>query len=369
MKYDYLIVGAGLFGAVCANILHDSGRTVLVLDRREHIGGNCYTREMEGIQVHLYGAHIFRTNSRDIWSYIERFCELNNFVNSPVANYKGQLYNLPFNMNTFYALWGARTPDEARRNIERTRIRFESPSNLEEHVLDLVGSDIYKILVKGYTEKQWGHPCSDLPASIMRRIPLRFTFDNNYFSERYQGIPIGGYTSMIEKMLDGCRVELGVDYNKERQRFEGTAASVIYTGPIDEYFGYCLGPLEYRSLRFEHKVLDEENHQGVAVMNYTSSEVPYTRSIEHKHFEFGCQSKTVVSYEYPSSWNIGEEPYYPMEDVQNRARYDAYRSLAEGEKGVYFGGRLGEYKYYDMQDTIKSAWDSLFRWFGIQYAC
>jgi len=364
MHYDLLIVGSGLFGCVVAREALDRGKSVLVLERRDHIGGNCYTREVEGINVHEYGAHIFRTSDRVIWEYMERFCEFNNFVNSPVANYKGELYNLPFNMNTFSKMWGIVTPAEAHAVIEAQRVPCDDPQNLEEHILSLVGPDIYNKLVKGYTEKQWGHKCTELPASIMRRIPLRFTYDNNYFNDRWQGIPIGGYTRVMERMLEGAEVRLGVDYLGDREAFDELADMVVYTGAIDAFYGFRFGPLEYRGLRFEHELLDEENHQGVAVMNYTDAETPYTRTIEHKHFEFGTQPKTVVSREYPTSWEPGQDPYYPMEDAANRERYGRYAELAQDEPKVRFGGRLGEYRYYDMQDTIKSALAKYQEWLG-----
>ena len=355
MKYDLLVVGSGLFGSIVAHEAVKRGFHVLVIDKRPHIGGNCYTERVEGINVHKYGAHIFRTDDKRVWDYMSAFCEFNNFVNSPVANYKGRLFNLPFNMNTFYALWGATTPAEAKRRIAEQRIPCENPSNLEEHILDLVGPDIFEILVKGYTEKQWGKTCKELPVSIMRRIPLRFTFDNNYFNARYQGIPIGGYTAIFEKMLDGVEVRLGTDFLEDRDGFSNIANMVVYTGPIDEYYDYIFGPLEYRSLRFEHEILDEENFQGVAVVNYTDRETPFTRIIEHKHFEFAESARTVISREYPASWSIGDDPYYPMEDAVNRARYEEYKTRAGSDKKVHFGGRLGEYRYYDMQDTVKSA--------------
>lgn len=363
-SYDLIVVGAGLFGSVVAHEAHDKGLKVLVLDRRGHIGGNCYTREVEGINVHLYGAHIFRTSDKRIWEYLSRFCEFNHFVNSPVANYKGELYNLPFNMNTFHELWGVATPDEARAAIERTRVKCDSPQNLEEHILNLVGSDIYEKLVKGYTEKQWGKKCSDLPSSIMRRIPLRFVYDNNYFNDPLQGVPMGGYTPIFEKLLDGCEVRLGVDFLDEKDAWMEKTNLVVFTGPVDEFYGYCFGPLEYRALRFEHEVIESGNVQGVAVMNYTDFETPYTRTIEHKHFEFGTQEKSVVSREYPCEWHVGIEPYYPMEDQGNKARYEKYRGLANAETKVKFGGRLGEYRYYDMQDTVKSALAKSALWLG-----
>lgn len=354
-KYDLLVVGAGLFGSIVAHEAKKAGRRVLVIERRDHIGGNCYTKEVEGINVHLYGAHIFRTSDKAIWQYMEQFCEFNHFVNSPVANYKGELYNLPFNMNTFHALWGVITPQQAQDAIERTRVPKDNPSNLEEHILNLAGRDIYEKLVKGYTEKQWGQPCNELPPSIMRRIPLRFTYDNNYFRDPYQGVPKGGYTKVFENMLDGIEVQLGVDYLLSREEWNAVAETVVYTGAVDAFYEYQYGELGYRGLRFEHELLDEQNHQGVAVVNYTDAETPYTRMIEHKHFEFGEQPMTVVSREYPADWKRGEEPYYPMEDAENRARYARYAKLAAREESVVFGGRLGEYRYYDMQDTVKSA--------------
>lgn len=354
-QYDLIVVGSGLFGAVIAREALDSGKKVLVLERRNHIGGNCYTEKMEDINVHLYGAHIFRTSDRYIWEYLSRFCEFNNFINSPVANYHGELFNMPFNMNTFHALWGVVTPDEARAKISEQCVPCTDPQNLEQHILSLVGKDIFEKLVKGYTEKQWGKSCSELPASIMRRIPLRFTYDNNYFNDRYQGIPEGGYTPVMAKLLEGADVSLGVDYLKHREKYDSLADLVVFTGPIDEFYGFRFGPLEYRSLRFEHEILDEGNHQGVAVVNYTDAETPFTRIIEHKHFEFGQQPKTVISREYPQTWEFGMEPYYPCEDEANKKRYEQYAQLSLGEGKVRFGGRLGEYRYYDMQDTVRSA--------------
>ena len=362
MKYDVLLVGAGLFNAVIAYEARKKGLTVLVLERRNHIGGNCYTESIEGINVHVYGAHIFRTSNKAVWRYMEQFCEFNNFINSPIANYHGELYNLPFNMNTFHALWGVATPEEAREAIERTRVPNNAPTNLEEQVLNLAGRDIYQKLVKGYTEKQWGKKSSELPPSIMRRIPLRFTYDNNYFNDPMQGIPKGGYTAVFQKMFEGSEIKTGVDYLKERARWDDSAGIVIYSGPVDEFYSFIFGPLEYRSLRFEHKIFDSSNYQGVAVMNYTDSETPYTRSIEHKHFEFGVQEKTVVSYEYPCEWHLGIEPYYPMEDKCNLARFEQYKELISKESHVRFGGRLGEYKYYDMQDTVQSALSKSREW-------
>lgn len=357
MKYDYLIVGAGLFGAVFAREAMDRGKTCLVLDRRDHIGGNIYTEEVEGIQVHRYGAHIFHTSDKKIWDYINRYAEFNGYINSPVAVYRDELYNLPFNMNTFSRMWHIRTPREAKEIIaaQIADLHIEEPRNLEEQALSLVGRDVYEKLVKGYTEKQWGRDCRDLPAFIIRRLPLRFTYDNNYFNDRYQGIPVGGYTRIIEKLLEGADVRTGVDYLKERETYEGTAGKVIFTGMIDEYYGYRLGPLEYRSVRFETEVLDCDNYQGNAVVNYTDREVPWTRIIEHKHFEFGTQEKTVISREYSSEWKVGEEPYYPVNDEKNSALYGRYAALAAQEEKVVFGGRLGAYRYYDMDKVIASA--------------
>jgi len=356
--YDYLIVGAGLFGAVFAHEAVQAGKKCLVIDRRSHIGGNCYTQEIEGIQVHKYGAHIFRTSDKRIWDYIGRFTEFNHFINSPIANYHGEIYNMPFNMNTFSKMWGISSPREAMDIIRRQREEITgTPRNLEEHAVQLVGRDVYEKLVKGYTEKQWGRPCNELPASIIRRLPVRFTYDNNYFNDPYQGIPFGGYTAIFQKLLDGSDVILGKDYDICRVEFAGAAGKIVYTGPIDAYFEYCFGPLEYRSLRFETETLDIPNYQGVAVVNYTDRETPYTRIIEHKHFEFGTQPKTVITREYPMEWTRGTEPYYPINDEKNQARYEKYTELSEREKCVIFGGRLGEYRYYDMQDTIRSALD------------
>lgn len=362
--YDLLIVGSGLFGSVIAHEALQQGKSVLVLEKRDHIGGNCFTREVDGINVHEYGAHIFRTNDKAIWDYMNQFCEFNNFVNSPIANYHGEIYNMPFNMNTFSKMWGISTPEEAKAKIEEQRVPCENPANLEEHILSLAGRDIYEKLVKGYTEKQWGHPCTELPPSIMRRIPMRFRYDNNYFNDRWQGIPIGGYTRVIEQMLEGADVRLNVDYLENREEYDDNADEVVYTGAIDAFYGFCFGPLEYRALRFEHERLETDNYQGVAVVNYTDAETPYTRIIEHKHFEFGEQPTTVISREYPTSWEPGDDPYYPMEDEGNRARHSEYLKLAQNEQKVKFGGRLGEYRYYDMQDTIKSALAKYRSWFG-----
>ena len=354
--YDYLIVGSGLFGAVYAHEAKKAGKSVLVIERREHVGGNIYCEEMDGINVHKYGAHIFHTSYKDVWEYVNQFVEFNNYVNSPVANYKGELYNLPFNMNTFAKLWGIVTPDEAAAKIaeQRTAVKGE-PQNLEEQAISLVGTDIYTKLIKGYTEKQWGRSCTELPAFIIKRLPVRYTFDNNYFNDRYQGIPVGGYNKLIDALLDGIEVRTGVDYNASRTEYEGLAHKVVYTGPVDAYFGYKLGQLEYRGLRFETERLEEINHQGVAVMNYTEREIPYTRVIEHKHFEFGTQPVTYVTKEYPADWQPGEEAYYPVNNEHNQKLYQKYADLAAKEENVIFGGRLAEYKYYDMDDVIKSA--------------
>lgn len=355
-KYDFLIVGSGLFGAVFAYMAMKKGKKCLIVEKRDHIGGNVYTEEIEGITVHRYGAHIFRTSDKMIWDFMNQFSEFNNFINSPVANYKGELYNLPFNMNTFSKMWGVVYPCEARKIIEQQQGEINGqPKNLEEQAIHLVGRDVYEKLIKGYTEKQWGRECKELPASILRRLPVRYTYDNNYFNDRYQGIPEEGYTRIIEKMISGADVELGADYNLMKSKYDKQADVVIYTGAIDAYFDYCFGPLEYRSLRFDTKVLETPNYQGVAVMNFTDRETPYTRIIEHKHFVFGTQSKTVITYEYPSEWHMGEEPYYPINDAKNQQKYAQYKKRAEGLTNVFFGGRLGEYKYYDMQDTIKSA--------------
>ena len=355
--YDYLIVGSGLFGAVFAHEIKQAGQSCLVLERRPHVGGNVYCEEKEGIHIHTYGAHIFHTSDKKVWNYVNQFVEFNNYVNSPVANYKGELYNLPFNMNTFAKMWGIVTPAEAAAKIaaQREAAGITEPKNLEEQAISLIGTDIYTKLIKGYTEKQWGRSCTDLPPFIIKRLPVRYTFDNNYFNDRYQGIPMGGYNVLIEGLLDGIEVRTGVDFLKDRNAYAAMAKTIVYTGPIDEYFGYQLGRLEYRGLRFETKRLEEENHQGVAVMNYTDRETPYTRIIEHKHFEFGTQPVTYVTKEYPADWQPGEEAYYPVNNEQNQALYAQYQKLAAGEKGVLFGGRLAEYKYYDMDDVIASA--------------
>ena len=359
MGYDYLVVGAGLFGAVFARQVKAAGKSVLVIDRRSHVGGNVYTEEIEGIQVHTYGAHIFHTNDKTAWEYVNRFAEFNRYTNSPVANYHGELYSLPFNMYTFNKMWGVTTPQQAEAEIARQRkaAGIAEPKNLEEQAISLVGTDIYEKLVKGYTEKQWGRPCTELPAFIIKRLPVRLTFDNNYFNARFQGIPMGGYTQMVENMLSGIEVRLNVDYLADRENLNALAEKVVYTGPVDAYFGYKLGALQYRSVRFETEVLDTDNYQGNAVVNYTDAETPYTRIIEHKHFEFGTQPKTVISREYSAEWKKGDEPYYPVNDEKNGALYAQYKALADAEPGVIFGGRLGEYKYYDMDKVIEVALD------------
>ncbi len=356
-KYDYLIVGAGLYGAVMAYELGKKGKKCLVIDRRDHIAGNIYCEDIEGIHVHKYGAHIFHTSDKKIWDYMNQFAEFNNYINSPVAVYKDELYNLPFNMNTFSKMWGIRTPQEAKEIIERQRREagITEPKNLEEQALFLGGRDIYEKLIKGYTEKQWGRKCTELPAFIIKRLPFRFIYDNNYFNDRYQGIPIGGYTAIVEKMLEGTEVRTGTDFFEFRKENPDIADKIIFTGMIDEYFGYKLGALEYRSVRFETEVLDCDNYQGNAVVNYTDREVPYTRVIEHKHFEFGKQEKTVISREYSSEWNVGMEPYYPVNDEKNNALFAEYKKLAEKEENVIFGGRLGDYKYYDMDKVVAAA--------------
>lgn len=354
---DYLVVGSGLFGSVFAHEMTKAGKQCLVLERRTHVGGNVYCEEKEGIRIHEYGAHIFHTSDKKVWSYVNQFVEFNNYVNSPVANYKGELYNLPFNMNTFAKMWGVVTPQEAAAKIaqQRKEAGITNPKNLEEQAISLIGTDIYTKLIKGYTEKQWGRRCTELPAFIIQRLPVRYTFDNNYFNDRYQGIPVGGYNKLMEALLEGIEVRTGVDFNKERETYQGMAKTIVYTGPIDEYFDYCLGNLEYRGLRFETERLEEENHQGVAVMNYTDRETPWTRIIEHKHFEFGTQPVTYITKEYPADWNPGDEAYYPVNNEKNQTLYAKYAALAEKEKNVIFGGRLAEYKYYDMDDVIASA--------------
>ena len=357
MKYDYLIVGAGLNGAVMAHELHKRGKKCLVIDRRNHIAGNIYSEETEGIHVHRYGAHIFHTSNRKIWDYMNQFAEFNHYINSPVAVYKDELYNLPFNMNTFSKMWGIRTPQEAKEMIARQvkEAGITEPKNLEEQCLSLVGRDVFEKLVKGYTEKQWGRDCKELPSFIIQRLPVRFTYDNNYFNDRYQGIPIGGYTAIVERMLEGTEVRTDTDFFVFRKENPDIAEKIIFTGMIDEYFGYRLGALEYRCVRFETEVLDCDNYQGNAVVNYTEKEVPYTRIIEHKHFEFGKQEKTVISREYSSEWKVGMEPYYPVNDEKNSALFARYRKLADAEENVIFGGRLGNYQYYDMDKVVEAA--------------
>ncbi len=360
--YDYLIVGAGLYGAVIAQKAKEAGKSVIVIEKRSHIAGNVYTEDVEGIHVHKYGAHIFHTNNKEVWDYVQRFATFNRFTNSPVANYKGELYSLPFNMYTFNKMWGVITPDEAAAKIAEQRKEITGePKNLEEQAISLVGRDIYEKLIKGYTEKQWGRDCKDLPAFIIKRLPVRLTFDNNYFNALYQGIPMGGYTKMVANMLEGVEVKLGVDYFDDKEHWDSQASKVIFTGPIDAYFNYSLGNLEYRSVRFENELLDIPSFQGNAAVNYTDRETPWTRIIEHKWFEFGKDDsgndlpKTVISREYSSEWKLGDEPYYPVNDEKNSALYAKYKELASGESKVVFGGRLGEYKYYDMDQVIAAA--------------
>ena len=355
-KYDYLIVGAGLYGACFAYLASQRGKKCLVIDKRPHTGGNLYCEETEGINVHKYGAHIFHTSNKEVWDFMCSLVEFNNYVNSPVANYKGRLYNLPFNMNTFHALWGVVTPAQAMDKIrqQREEAGIKEPANLEEQAISLVGSDIYRILVKDYTMKQWGRRCTDLPASIIRRLPVRFTYDNNYFNDRYQGIPIGGYNRIFDRLLEKADILLDTDYFSERAHFDSLAEKTVFTGPIDQYFDYRFGKLEYRTVRFEHEVLDEPNHQGVAVMNYTDADTPYTRIIEHKHFEFGRQEETVISREYSSEWTDDSEPYYPINDERNTALYMKYKELADKEENTIFGGRLAEYRYYDMHHIVEN---------------
>lgn len=355
-KYDYLIVGAGLWGSVFAHEAKKKGKKCLVIDRRNHKGGNVYCENVEGINVHKYGAHIFHTNDKEIWDYVNSFVEFNRYTNSPVANFNGELFNLPFNMNTFYQLWKVKTPEEARLKIEEQVLNagIKEPSNLEEQAISLVGTDIYHKLIKGYTEKQWGRKATELPAFIIKRLPVRFTFDNNYFNDKYQGIPIGGYNKLTDGLLEGTEVRLGVDFEKNRAELSALADQIVYTGKIDEYFDFCFGELEYRSLRFDHETLNVENYQGNAVVNYTDAETPFTRIIEHKHFEFGRQEKTVITREYPLEWSKGVEPYYPINDAKNESVYKKYKALGDEEK-VIFGGRLAEYRYYDMHQVIGSA--------------
>lgn len=361
--YDYLIIGTGLYGGTIARELTDAGYKVFVIDKRDHIAGNVYTKPVEGINVHIYGAHIFHTNNKMVWDYVQRFATFNRFTNSPVANYHGELYSLPFNMYTFNKMWGVVTPEEAEAKIveQKAAAGITEPKNLEEQAISLVGTDIYEKLIKGYTQKQWGRPCDQLPAFIIKRLPVRLTFDNNYFNALYQGIPVGGYTKMVENMLEGIEVKLSTDYFADREYWNSIAEKVIYTGPIDAYFDYCLGNLEYRSVRFETEVLDKPNFQGNAAVNYTDAETPWTRIIEHKWFEFGKDEngndlpKTVISREYSSEWKLGDEPYYPVNDEKNSSLYAQYKELAAKEKNVVFGGRLGEYKYYDMDQVIAVA--------------
>lgn len=360
-KYDYIFVGAGLYSAVFAHLATKNAKKCLVIEKRDHIGGNVYCEKIEGINVHKYGAHIFHTSNRKVWNFVNSFVEFNRYTNSPVANYKGEMYNMPFNMNTFSKIWNISTPEEAKAIIRKQRGSIQGePQNLEEQAISLVGTDIYQKLVKGYTEKQWGRDCKDLPAFIIKRLPVRFTYDNNYFNDLYQGIPIGGYNVLIEKLFEGCDIETGVDYLEYRDYYNAMAEKIVFTGPIDAYFGYCLGRLEYRSLRFETEILDTDNYQGVAVVNYTDRETPYTRIIEHKHFEFGIQEKTVITREYPVAWSENIEPYYTVNDEKNQKLYAQYANLAEKEWkengiNVIFGGRLGEYKYYDMDKVIEAA--------------
>ncbi|TDE11606.1 UDP-galactopyranose mutase [Dyadobacter psychrotolerans] len=356
-QYDYLIVGAGLWGSVFAHEANKRGKKCLVIDRRTHTGGNTYCENVEGINVHKYGAHIFHTNDKEIWDYVNSFVEFNRYTNSPVANYYGELYNLPFNMNTFYQLWKVKTPEEAQAKIKEQveAAGIKEPKNLEEQAISLVGTDIYEKLIKAYTEKQWGRKATELPAFIIKRLPVRFTFDNNYFNDRYQGIPIGGYNKLTEGLLEGIEVRLGVDFFKDREELSNLAETIVYTGQIDEYFNFEHGLLEYRSLRFDNQLLDTENYQGNAVVNYTDGDTEYTRIIEHKHFEFGTQPKTVITHEYPQEWTQGSEPYYPVNDDKNSEVFSRYKKLAAAEEKVIFGGRLAEYRYYDMHQVIGSA--------------
>ena len=365
-KFDYLIVGAGLFGSVFAYEATQRGKKCLVIDKRNHIAGNIYTENIEGINVHKYGAHIFHTSDKAIWEYVNRFADFNNFINSPIASYKDELYNLPFNMNTFSKMWGIKTPAEAKAIIagQIADLNIGEPKNLEEQALKLVGTDVYEKLIKGYTQKQWGRPCTELPAFIIKRLPLRFTYDNNYFNDRYQGIAIGGYTQIIEKMLAGSDVKTDTDYFEFIKENPDIAEKTVFTGQIDEFFGYRYGALGYRSVRFENEILDTDNYQGNAVVNYTDREVPYTRIIEHKHFEFGKQEKTVISREYSAEWQPGIEPYYPINDEANNALYEKYKTLAATRPDVIFGGRLGQYKYYDMDQVIAAALSAVDEEFG-----
>ena len=354
--YDYILVGAGLYSAVIAWHAKQAGKSCLVLERRSHIGGNIYCEEIEGINVHKYGAHIFHTSNRKVWDFVNSFVEFNRYTNSPVANYKGEIYNMPFNMNTFSRMWGISTPQEAKAIIDKQKSEITGePKNLEEQAIALVGRDIYEKLVKGYTEKQWGRDCSELPSFIIKRLPVRFTYDNNYFNDLYQGIPIGGYNKLIDALFEGADIKTSVDFLTEKEKWMSMADKVVYTGAIDEYFEYCFGKLEYRTVRFETEVLDTDNYQGNAVVNYTEYEVPYTRIIEHKHFEYGTQPKTVITREYPQVWHHGDEPYYPMNDEKNNTLYKKYRELADKEENVIFGGRLGMYQYFDMHNIVAEA--------------
>jgi UDP-galactopyranose mutase len=357
MQYDYLIVGAGLYGAVFAQQMAEAGKKCLLIEKRSHIGGNCHTKSVEGINVHQYGAHIFHTSNERVWQYINQFADFNHYINSPMANYNGELYNLPFNMNTFNRMWGIVSPIEAKAVIQQqvNDAGIQEPKNLEEQAIKLVGKDIYKLLIEGYTEKQWGRKCRDLPASIIKRLPVRFTYDNNYFNDRWQGIPIGGYTQMIEKMLAGVDIQLNTDYLTNKEKFDSMAAKTLYTGSIDAYFNYCYEPLEYRTVHFENETIGADNYQGVAVMNYTDKETPFTRIIEHKHFEFGQQQKTVISREYSVEWHLGDEPFYPVSNERNIAIYENYLALAKKENNVLFGGRLGLYQYMDMHQVVSHA--------------
>lgn len=356
-QYDLVIVGAGLFGAVMAFLAKQNGKRCLVIDKREHVGGNVYTENIANIEVHKYGAHIFHTNNKGVWDFVNKFGEFNNFINSPVANYKGKLYSLPFNMNTFYQIWGAVTPEQAADIINRQRSEsgIMVPKNLEEQAVSLVGKDIYELLIKGYTEKQWGRPCTELPPSIIKRLPVRFKFDNNYFNAKYQGIPLNGYTTLIKNMLSGVEVQLNIDYFSDRNYFDVIARHIVFTGAIDRYFDYCYGPLSYRKVRFETEILNKRNFQGVAVMNFTDKDVPYTRIIEHKHFGMEESDMTVVSWEYSDEWKIGDEPYYPIGDDENNNLYLKYKAMSGENNHVSFGGRLGSYKYFDMDQTIEEA--------------
>ncbi|RGY98936.1 UDP-galactopyranose mutase [Clostridium sp. AM58-1XD] len=355
-KYDYILAGSGLYAGVFAYLAGKQGKKCLVLEKRDHLGGNIYCEDVEGIHVHKYGAHIFHTSNRKVWDFVNSLAEFNRYTNSPVANYKGEMYNMPFNMNTFSRMWGISTPEEAKKIIEEQKKEApDEPQNLEEQAISLVGTDIYQKLVKGYTEKQWGRDCRELPSFIIRRLPVRFTYDNNYFNDLYQGIPIGGYNVIIDKLFEGCDIEMNTDYLANKEYYDGLGEKTIYTGTIDAYFDYCFGKLEYRSLRFETEVMNTDNYQGVAVVNYTDRETPYTRIIEHKHFEFGTQPKTVITKEYPVTWEAGMEPYYPVNDERNQELYKKYAELAGREDHIIFGGRLGEYKYYDMDKVIEAA--------------